>query len=131
MFKAIPLDKEVHFPLMCEWWEGRSFPAPPVEFTPPTGLIVLHHDTPVCGGFLFKSDANMAVIGNLVSDKKVPFEIRTKALDYLIVSLTAAAKKDNFGLVACSTNLPRLMKRFEDLGFILTDEGVSQFGRVF
>lgn len=132
MFELKPVTPEL-FKIMEQWWTERKFPSPPEIFIPPAGRVVFSkgEETPICGGFLFKTDANVAVIAHLVSDKKVPFEIRTKALDYLIVALTALGKKDGFRMVTCSTNLINLMKRFECLGFTKTDDKVSQFGRIF
>lgn len=130
MLLANKLNMETDFPLMCEWFREREFPAPVPEYLPPDGLMVLSDAQPICGGFLFKTNANIAIIGHLVSDKKVDFQTRSKALDYLLMSLQALAKKEKFELVVASTNLPRLMERFEKLGLTKTDESVSQFGRV-
>lgn len=112
------------------WWEEREFPPANPRFLPPTGLMVLVNGEDTCAGFLFKSDANAAIIGNIVSNPKAPGGDRSKALDVLLDALTAIALQEGFGMVCCSTNLPRLMERFKKHSFIKTDEGVSNFGRL-
>lgn len=125
-----PVELVKDYPMLKSWWDERSFPPALPEFLPPTGLLVASEDLSLCAGFLFKSDANIAIIGNLVSNPSAPKEVRSKALDSLIDILTCLAKKDGFGLVSCATNLVKLMPRFEALGFAKMDEQVSHFGRM-
>lgn len=118
------------YPQLKSWWEARKFPPGRPEFMPPTGVMVSLHGVNICAGFLFKSDANAAIIGNIVSNPDVPGKDRSKALDSLIAELTGIAKNEGYGMVCCSTNLPRLMARFQEHGFNKTDEAVSHFGRI-
>lgn len=126
--KYVDLIKD--YPLLKSWWEAREFPPANPRFMPPTGLMISSQGEPVCAGFLFKSDANAAIIGNIVSNPKATGEIRSLALDALLEALAGLAKSEGFGMVCCSTDLPRLMKRFEKHGFVNTDKAVSHFGRV-
>lgn len=125
-----PLDKKRHFPLMVRWWEKRKFPPADISLTPKRGHMTHFRGQPIAGGFLFKSDANVAIIGNIVSDPESPRAIRSDAVDLLILSLADLAKDEGFAMVSCSTNLPRLMDRYVRLGFTKTDQNVSHFGRV-
>jgi len=131
MLELIPIQMERDYPELKSWWEKRNFPAANPQFMPPTGVIVRKGELNICAGFLFKSDANAAIIGNLVSNPDVPKSLRSEALDMLIHVLSEIARAQGFGMVCCSTNLDRLMGRFEKHGFNKTDESVSHFGRIF
>lgn len=129
-FSIFKYEPEKHFDLLKSWFDLRQFPAPNPRFLPPIGAIVFFGEMPICGGFLFRSDAGAAIIGHLVSNPDAPGDIRHAGLDALIESLTHAAVNEGFEMICCSTNLPRLMERFERHGFTKTDEGVANFGRV-
>lgn len=121
---------DLDYPKLQAWWKARKFPPANPRFLPPTGLLVSMHGRDVVAGFLFKSDANAAIIGNIVSNPDAPGADRSKCLDTLLESLIHIAQADGFGMVCCSTNLPRLQERFQKHGFTLTDEGVANFGRI-
>lgn len=122
-----------HYPMLKSWWEERQFPPADPEFLPPTGLLIwdAEGEVGVCAGFLFKTDANTAIIGNIVSNPKtLGRDLRNQALDTLIDHLMALAKSEGFGVVTCGTNLPKLQARYLEKGFIKTDSGIDHFGRV-
>jgi hypothetical protein len=120
-----------NYKIIKEWWEIRGFPPARPEHLPPTGRVVSFKGKAICAGFLFKTDANAAVVGNLVSNPDVPKELRKPSIDFLIQLLTNIAKSEGFTMVCCSTNIDKLGERFEKLGFIKTDENVSMYGRLF
>ena len=122
-------DPKKHWLMLQNWWSERKFKSPPLNFLPPTGAIVNIHNTPVCAGFLTKTDANCAVIGHLVSDPRVFGEHRHEALDALLFNLINEAQNKGFHFVFASTNLPDLQKRYEKHGLLLTDEKINVYGR--
>lgn len=124
-------EQSVDYPLLKSWWDERKFPAPPLKFLPRTGIIVSINGVQMAAGFLFKTDANIAVIGGIVSDPKAPKAECGEAVDFVIYALGMLAKEFGFEMVSMATNLPKLMGRAELQGFQKTDEGVSHFGRVF
>jgi hypothetical protein len=128
--KILSVDLERDYEHLRAWWEARKFPPPDRKFLPPVGGLVLVEGTPVCAGFLFQSDANAAIMGNIVSDPAAPGPVRHLALDFLVTALIEQAQDRGFGVICCSTNLEGLMGRFEGHGFVKTDEGVSHFGRL-
>ena len=67
-FTVFKYDPETHYDLLKSWFDLRQFPAPNPRFLPPIGAIVFFCEMPVCGGFLFRSDAGAAIIGHLVSN---------------------------------------------------------------
>lgn len=126
--RFVKIDED--YPKLEAWWKARKFPPANPKFMPPTGVMVSMNGRDVVAGFLFKSDANAAIIGNIVSNPDAPGKDRSWCLDQLVTSLVGLAKSEGFGMVCCSTNLPRLQERFKSHGFTLTDEGVANFGRV-
>lgn len=124
-----PVEVKKDYDLLLSWWKKRNFTAPPKEWLSPLGLMVFVGNKPVCAGFLFKTDSNVCSIGNLVSDPSVPGIFRDKALDYLLVRLQTIAKDSGFTVVCAATNLERLVQRYKRLGFMVTDEGITQLGR--
>lgn len=119
-----------HFKMIESWWESKNFPAPNPKFLPPTGYLIECENLPICAGFLFKTDAKIAIINHVVSTS-VPMdkEIRSEALDLLIKTLIQKAERDGFLLVTASSNVERLNQRYEKLGFIKTDSNEDHYGR--
>lgn len=121
--------RQENYGMIKNWWTSRKFPPALYEHLPPNGIIICLEGKAICAGFLFLTDANIAVVGNLVSDPTVPKDIRQPSIDFLVKFLTMRAKDRGYTLVCCSTNIPKLQKRFEELGFQKTDENVSMFAR--
>jgi hypothetical protein len=131
MLECRPYVAQHDYALLKSWWEQRSYPAQEPEFLPPTGLIISHEGADICAGFLFKTDAKIAVLGHVVStSKSVDKILRSEALDHLIESLVGHAKECGFAVVTCSSNIPRLNERYEALGFSKSDENETHYGRV-
>jgi hypothetical protein len=122
-----------HFPFVADWLEKQKCPIPPRDLLPPTGIIVYMKGLPVCAGFLVKTDCCVAMISHLVADPDVHGEDRAAAIDALVESLTAIAMKDGWKSVsgACAETLPGMNARYNRLGFIKTDTGISHYGRIF
>lgn len=119
------------YPMLSDWWVGRGSPVQQKELFPPTGFIMWSESEPLCAGFLFKTDAKIAVIGHVVSN---PFtknkETRSLAVDALIDKLILEAKECGFKAISCSSNVDRLNKRYEAHGFTKSDENEVHYGRI-
>jgi len=123
-------EHDKHYELIKSWFDAREFPAPAKKFLPPTGFIVEFEEKPVCAGFLFRTDANAAVMGNFISDPGALSTVRHLCLDTLIKHLQGEAYAGGFELLACSTNIEKLGSRFEQMGFTKTDIGLNTYGRL-
>lgn len=121
----------VDWPVLTKFWTHRGLPAVPVEFLPPTGLVVrAEGGTLLCGGFLVKSDTKAASLAFICGNPKVECDLRSEALDLLIYSLVEIAKQSGFTSICAATNVPPLQKRYERLKFKKTDENVICYGGV-
>ena len=123
-------DEKENYYLLASWWVRRGNPVPERELMAPTGRIVYYNDKPICAGFLFKTDAKIAVISHVVSNPDpMDKNVRGEALDLLIAHLIKEAHLGGFKMVSASSNLDRLNKRYEKLGFVKTDSGEVHYGR--
>lgn len=110
---------------------SRGNPVPDSQFLPPTGIIITYSERPVCAGFLFKTDARIAIINHVVSNPaKIDPGKRSSAIDLLISTLVHAAYSSGFKMVTAASNKERLNKRYEKLGFVRTDTDEVHYGRV-
>lgn len=117
------------YPILVKWLLKRNFPVPLYKHLPPTGAMIWQGKTPICAGFLFKTDADLAVLGSLASNPDYKDD-RQSHVDFLIKYLIDKAKSDGFNMICCSTKIEKLGKRFEILGLPKFDENVSMYGRV-
>lgn len=123
-------DVEKHYPHLLMWWFDRDYPSVPISLLPRAGLVVeTENGDPICAGFLYATDGNTAQIAHLVSDKGMRQEIRSPALDLLIMALEKIAISGGFEMVTGATNLPQLIQRYRKLGFKCYDEGVTHVGK--
>lgn len=122
-------DKINDFGLLCRWFLERNFPNPSRDLLPETGVIASDNDMPLACGFLFKTDSGVASISHLVTNPSAKKDLRQKALNHLISVLSNVAKENGFKIVTIATNIDKLGKRIEDLGFIKTDKNVEHFRR--
>ena len=127
--ELLPFSLEKDLPLINGWRLARKLEEVRADFLPPTGVMVTSDGVPLCVGFLYKTDARSAVVGNVVADPLSDKEVRVKALMLLYTTLFDFAKEDGFLVIVCTTNIPALMKKYEALGMIKTDENMSSFGR--
>lgn len=126
-------DATEYYDIMKSWWHMRDKPAPDIHFLPPTSIMLWYGDLPLCAGFLFKTDANIAIINHVVSNPSIPGIkkwIRSEALDELLMRLQELAKADGFNLLTASSNVMRLNQRYEKLGFEKSDENETHYGKV-
>lgn len=121
----------VHWAWMADWWERRGHPVADPSLFPPTGRMVFYDSIPVCAGFLYKTDGKLAVISHVVSSPdKMNAEARDQCLDLLISTLVHEAHLAGMKAVSASSNVAKLNKRYEKLGFTKTDSDETHYGRV-
>lgn len=126
--KAEVFDRKKHGKFYNQWFIDRGLDIEPIEFCPPTGLIVYDTD-PICIGFLCKTDSKIAIITNLISDPFYESDLRSHALDFLIKILIELAKDQDFKMICVSTKLGHVSERFLKHEFKTTDENFINLGR--
>ena len=77
--------------ILLKWWNDRGWSAPSKDFLPDngTGGIMVYDDkTPVCAGFIYITNSNIAWVNWIISDKNYKNKsIRNDAITMLLNSL--------------------------------------------
>lgn len=105
------------YQMISEWWRDHGWPVIPAASLPQHGIMIEHGGAPVCAGFLYRSDSNIAWIEWIVSDKKSDAIIRGKCVEKLVESLCGLADALGFPVVFSALNHKGLIRRFEKAGF--------------
>lgn len=114
---------------ICHWWESHSWPIIPLEGLSKNGVFIFDEVTNrgVCAGWVFSSDSSVAWMEYLVKNPEFTSEITNKALDLLIHELIQKSKDLGFTVLFTTTNSNALTSRYDRLGFLKGDEGMTQF----
>lgn len=70
-------------------------------------------------GWLYRTDSKTAFLGSIISDKDAPKDVRSVALDKLLVAIRDEARELGFKMLVGSPSVPALIDRFERHGFAL------------
>jgi len=107
--------------ILLKWWHDRGWSAPSKDFLPDNGtggMIVYEKTIPVCAGFIYMTNSNIAWVNWIISDKNYKDKgIRNDAITMLLNSLVSIAIGSNRTYVFAGNNNPSLIKRFIDFGF--------------
>lgn len=117
------LYKESDYLTLVEWWidqKWNNILLP--EMLPKTGLI----EDGVCAMFLYKSDSSIAWIGFPIANPKSDKNVRNQALNDIINGLIELGKEDGYKQIFTTSNIPKLIDRYKNLGFGVGDENVLQ-----
>ena len=120
------------YPRLAAWWTAQNCLIPDEEFLPPTGLIIERDDIPMCAGFLFKTDAKIAIMNHIVANpERVSSSVdRGLALRMLIAALMDEARECKMKMVTAASNIEKLNQRYLSMGFFKSDSNESHFGRI-
>lgn len=121
--RVIDIKNDYH--VLCNWWRQHEWPAIPKDHLPVTGYIIDN----VCAGFLYKTDSKIAWIEFIISNKECDKQLRNDGLNNLITKLTDVAKEDGFTSIFTSVSHPKLIERYSNLNFNVTDKNMSNMIR--
>lgn len=119
---------------LCGWWKDWGWHAPTRDSLPENGtggLIVEVNGAPVCAGFLYETNSNMAWCEYIVSDKKYNGSDRSDAILLLIKSISILAKEKGFMFVFTGVKNQPLKAKYLQSGFIETDKGITNLLKVW
>lgn len=112
--------------ILVGWWKDWRWPSPPPkDFLPnngTSGIIVFDGETPVCAGFLYHTNSNVAWINWIVSNFQYKDrDKRKEALSLLIDTLTNAAKNMGCKYAYSLTNNKHLTGVYNGIGYVNGD----------
>lgn len=115
------------YPVVCEWWKGYDWPEIPYTMLPINGLIIDN----TCAGFLYQTDSDLAWIEFIVGNPTIDKNKRAEGLEQLIGGLKDKAKELGFKTVFTATRHERLVDRFKEKGFHISDKNMTHMiGRI-
>ena len=126
--------EEQDYSTLCKWWEDWGFKPIPKDFLPENGtggMMILDKDIPVCAGFLYTSNAKLAYINFIISNKqyrKKPH--RTNAIELLLNSLITICNNTGLKYIYANNNNKYLIKHFEKLGFNKTTNNMTELIKI-
>jgi hypothetical protein len=114
-----------HHSMLTEWWIAHKWSPIPGSMLPPNGSVIYDDATPVCAGFIYKTDSDIAWMEFIVSNPSSTKEQRTEALPALIADLTLKAKALGAKCIFTSCQSNSLIAKHIDQGFVKSDEGMT------
>lgn len=113
--------------MLATWWKAHKWPVIPAVTLPATGVVIYSDkDVPVCAGFLYTTDSVLGILEWVVSNPAFDEKpARSEAVDLLIEELLWRAKHRGIKAIYSFVKNERLMKRYVDAGFTVTDTGMT------
>jgi len=113
-------------PLLASWWKGHGWPSVPAAILPPVGVFALKDDKPIAAGWLYQAvGVGVCWLEWLVSDPKANPKDVYAGLKHVVQFLGEEAVRDDYGVMLTTCRQPSLVRLYEKLGFIKSDDGVT------
>lgn len=120
--------------ILCGWWRDWGWEPPAINFLPEDGtggLIVFEGERPICAGFLYTTNSEVAWVDWIISDKKYTNRKKRKeAITLLITHLTELAKASGFFYSYALIKHPSLIQAYEELGYTKGDSYQSEMIKI-
>jgi hypothetical protein len=135
LFDVKPLRDTDYEDILLGWWEAWGWEPPKKDFLPDNGkggLCVFEDTTPICAGFLYTTNSNVAWVDWIISNKeyrKKPH--RQQAIGLLIETLTNIAKKTGHKYSYALIKHRGLIDTYKNLGYIEADKYTTEMIKVF
>jgi hypothetical protein len=117
--------------LLVGWWQDWGWTPPDEMFLPTTsedeysGYIVEVDGEPLCAGFFYLTNSPVGWVEWVIS-KKEKSEARSRALDELLSLLTDTLVASGCAFAYASIKHANLIKRYENIGYIQGDAGMTE-----
>lgn len=113
---------------VATWWTAQKWPVIPMDLLP-TGIVVEYEGAPVAMGWLYKSNSKMAYMEWLVADPLADKTVKGTCLDILVQAIISEAKKDGYTTIFTNTSHPKLIERYTNMGFKVTEGNMTNLVR--
>lgn len=98
---------------ICFWFCARGLNPPDESLFAPTGFIVDN----IAAGFVYFTDAPIAIIDGYISNPNVDSKTRSNALDEITKALIKAASERQKHVIKCDSKLEAIKQRASKHGF--------------
>jgi hypothetical protein len=116
---------ELHYEIVGEWWKAENWPVMPLSHLSDVGQVAYVNDVPACAGWIFQTDSKWALFEFLVANPAVRGQDRAEAFKVLLECMKMIATDFGFTNFFTSASHPSLIKRYEESGFKITDQGMT------
>lgn len=134
MFEIRPLNKTDYDEILLDWWNDWGWTPPKKNFLPNNGaggLMVLDGDVPICAGFLYTTNSDVAWVDWIISNKQYRKKPqRENAIGLLIETLTGTCKRLNFKYSYALIKHRGLIETYKKLGYIEADSYTQEMIKV-
>lgn len=105
--------------ILKKWWEAYGFVAPPKDFLPMDGgMMVEDKGVPVCAAFIYATNAKVAWIDWVISNKDyADVDRKSEALDLLIETLERVCANAGYRYCYVLVQHDGLVERFAKYGY--------------
>jgi len=105
-----------------EWWKAwPKWQAPADDFLPETGVVVESENKAIAIGFIYLTNAKVALLEWIVSDPKYREEDRDKALELLITGAENMVKHLDYKYMFSICRHKKLIDKHKKLGWNVDD----------
>lgn len=125
MIRIEQFKEDEHYQILIEWWKAQNWQVMPIHALPTTGVISYKDNKPVAAGFLYDTDSSFAWLEWIVGNPDVDHEDRGEGLDSVINALVTFAELKGKELIMTSSHHERLIERYKEHNFQVTDKGMS------
>lgn len=130
MIRFEKFSPEKHYEILKDWWLGHKWSVVPMRSLSKNGLMCYWNDIPVCSGFIYGSDSNIAWQEWLLCDPKADRQYRSECIDNLLDELDKQAKDMGYTVIFTSVRNASLMTRLENKGFQVSDTEMTNMVKV-
>ena len=114
--------------MIKQWWEEAQQCVPPEHHMPEESSFVLELDgVPSLAVSLYMTNVDIAWVDNLIGNPKMKGEDRKKAVKVLLDRLEEFCKSKGKRVLFCMSLSDATTRRYEQLGFLKSQNGVSTF----
>jgi hypothetical protein len=107
--------------ILVGWWKQWNWEPPTKDFLPDDGkggIIIYDGDTPICAGFIYVTNSEVAWVDWIISNKEYRIkDKRREAIKLLIESLTNICKNTGSKYAYALIKNQSLIKTYENLGY--------------
>lgn len=124
-FETRLLNENDYDEILVKWWKDWGWEAPPKDFLPEngtSGLIVFDGDEPICAGFIYLTNSEVAWVDWIISSKTYNTKPnRKEAISLLISKLTEVCKASKSKYSYALIKHKGLIETYKELGYNQAD----------